>query len=162
MSHTRFSNRPPYILQPNAWTKVLPPHFLAAKQQAMMRAHEYEQAHGALLPEANSSGLGETITSSGANVGTIATADAILPGPPPEPLPEEMPHPPAQESAPVPTEDVPQPVSPPRSQIQDSSYEAAPRGTFAPDGSFMREMEEEGAFVDSTIPYVMKFVTSLS
>ncbi len=33
---------PQYILQPPAWTKVLPPHFLAARQQAMLRAQEYE------------------------------------------------------------------------------------------------------------------------
>ena len=33
---------PQYILQPSAWTKVLPPHFLAARQQAMLRAQEYD------------------------------------------------------------------------------------------------------------------------
>jgi hypothetical protein len=33
---------PQYILQPSAWTKVLPPHFLAARQQAMLRAQEHE------------------------------------------------------------------------------------------------------------------------
>lgn len=33
---------PQYILQPTAWTKVLPPHFLAARQQAMLRAQDYE------------------------------------------------------------------------------------------------------------------------
>lgn len=33
---------PQYILQPSAWTKVLPPHFLAARQQAMLRSQEYE------------------------------------------------------------------------------------------------------------------------
>jgi hypothetical protein len=33
---------PQYILQPSAWTKVLPPHFLAARQQAMLRAQDYE------------------------------------------------------------------------------------------------------------------------
>jgi hypothetical protein len=33
---------PQYILQPSAWTKVLPPHFLAARQQAMLRAHDFE------------------------------------------------------------------------------------------------------------------------
>jgi hypothetical protein len=33
---------PQYILQPPAWTKVLPPHFLAARQQAMVRAQEFE------------------------------------------------------------------------------------------------------------------------
>jgi hypothetical protein len=34
---------PQYILQPSAWTKVLPPHFLAARQQAMMRAQDYDE-----------------------------------------------------------------------------------------------------------------------
>ena len=33
---------PQYILQPSAWTKVLPPHFLAARQQAMLGAHDYD------------------------------------------------------------------------------------------------------------------------
>jgi len=34
---------PQYILQPFAWTKVLPPHFLAARQQAMLRAQDYDE-----------------------------------------------------------------------------------------------------------------------
>lgn len=34
---------PQYILQPSAWTKVLPPHFLAARQQAMLRAQDYSE-----------------------------------------------------------------------------------------------------------------------
>mmetsp|Transcript_14157 Transcript_14157/g.34082 ORF Transcript_14157/g.34082 Transcript_14157/m.34082 type:complete len:908 (+) Transcript_14157:498-3221(+) len=33
---------PQYVLQPSAWTKVLPPHFLAARQQAMLRAQDFE------------------------------------------------------------------------------------------------------------------------
>ena len=33
---------PQYILQPSAWTKVLPPHFLAARQQAMLKAQDYD------------------------------------------------------------------------------------------------------------------------
>lgn len=38
---------PQYILQPTAWTKVLPPHFLSARQQAMVFAEEWEMRHGA-------------------------------------------------------------------------------------------------------------------
>ena len=39
--------RPQYILQPTAWTKVLPPHFLEARETALQRAQEYEIAmHG--------------------------------------------------------------------------------------------------------------------
>lgn len=34
---------PQYILQPSAWTKVLPPQFLAARQQAMLRAQDYDE-----------------------------------------------------------------------------------------------------------------------
>lgn len=34
---------PQYILQPSAWTKVLPPHFLAARQQAMLRVQDYDE-----------------------------------------------------------------------------------------------------------------------
>mmetsp|Transcript_9044 Transcript_9044/g.26814 ORF Transcript_9044/g.26814 Transcript_9044/m.26814 type:complete len:960 (-) Transcript_9044:126-3005(-) len=36
---------PQYILQPSAWTKVLPPHFLAARQQAMLRAQDYDDSY---------------------------------------------------------------------------------------------------------------------
>jgi hypothetical protein len=46
-SHMCFTyNRPQYILQPLAWMKVLPPHFLGARQLALVRAHEYELANG--------------------------------------------------------------------------------------------------------------------
>jgi hypothetical protein len=34
---------PPYLLHPEAWTKVLPPHFVAARDQAMIQAMEYEK-----------------------------------------------------------------------------------------------------------------------
>jgi hypothetical protein len=37
---------PQYILQPQAWTKVLPPHFLAARQHAMLRAQDWEARQG--------------------------------------------------------------------------------------------------------------------
>lgn len=90
---------------------MLPPHFLAAKQEAMVRAQEYEQARGILSPAATSTGADQTVNSSGAAVGTIATGDAVLPQLPPElpetpPLPEdESYYPPAQEAAPMRAED---------------------------------------------------------
>ena len=34
---------PQYILQPTAWAKVLPPHFMAARHQAMLKAEEGEE-----------------------------------------------------------------------------------------------------------------------
>lgn len=37
---------PQYILQPLSWTKVLPPHFLSARQQALRKAQDYERAVG--------------------------------------------------------------------------------------------------------------------
>jgi hypothetical protein len=40
------TNRPQYILQSQAWTKVLPPHFLTARQAALMVAHDFENLHG--------------------------------------------------------------------------------------------------------------------
>jgi hypothetical protein len=45
---------PQYILQPQAWTKVLPPHFLAARQQAMIRAEDWEAriSNGGVMPVA--------------------------------------------------------------------------------------------------------------
>mmetsp|Transcript_13459 Transcript_13459/g.19834 ORF Transcript_13459/g.19834 Transcript_13459/m.19834 type:complete len:1058 (+) Transcript_13459:208-3381(+) len=36
---------PPHILQPQAWTKVLPPHFLAAKHRAMEFAQNWVEEH---------------------------------------------------------------------------------------------------------------------
>lgn len=39
---------PQYILQPSAWRKVLPPHFLAARQHAMLRADDYNAGNGPL------------------------------------------------------------------------------------------------------------------
>lgn len=37
---------PQYILSPQAWVKILPPHFLAARQKAMARAEEYMRRIG--------------------------------------------------------------------------------------------------------------------
>jgi hypothetical protein len=34
---------PPYLLHPEAWTKVLPPHFVAARDEAMRKAIEIEK-----------------------------------------------------------------------------------------------------------------------
>jgi hypothetical protein len=39
-------NRPPYILQPQAWSKVLPPPFLVAKEEALRRARLVEMRNG--------------------------------------------------------------------------------------------------------------------
>ena len=44
---------PQYILSPDAWAKVLPPHFLEARQQAFIRAEEYMQRHGIPMDEFN-------------------------------------------------------------------------------------------------------------
>lgn len=33
-------------MQPQAWTKVLPPHFLTARQAALLVAHDFENLHG--------------------------------------------------------------------------------------------------------------------
>jgi hypothetical protein len=45
-----FFPRPDYIMQPETWDKVLPPHFLAAREQALIRAMEYEQHYGTREP----------------------------------------------------------------------------------------------------------------
>ncbi len=42
---------PQYILQPSAWTKVLPPHFLAARHQAMLRAQDYNNGFEEQSPQ---------------------------------------------------------------------------------------------------------------
>ncbi len=89
---------PQYILQPEAWTKILPPHFLAARQQAMIRAEDYMQRNGEY-----------------------------------EPLVEEY-----------------------DGHYDDPELEA-PESTVDPitpslSAEFQREMQEEGAFFDETIP----------
>lgn len=50
---------PQYILQPPAWTKVLPPHFLAARQQAMLRAQQFEGRYVEEVSEQDSRQLGD-------------------------------------------------------------------------------------------------------
>jgi hypothetical protein len=47
---------PQYILLPQAWMKVLPPHFLAARQTAMLRAQDFE-VRRAGLPQSQLSPL---------------------------------------------------------------------------------------------------------
>jgi hypothetical protein len=37
---------PAHLLKPEAWTKVVPPHFVAAKDEALGRAREHEKRHG--------------------------------------------------------------------------------------------------------------------
>lgn len=41
---------PSYILTPEAWLKVLPPHFLIARQQAMLRARDYQGQEDDYVP----------------------------------------------------------------------------------------------------------------
>ncbi|KAL3941952.1 MAG: hypothetical protein SGBAC_003780 [Bacillariaceae sp.] len=40
---------PQYILQPTAWTKVLPPHFNAARNAAISRAQKWQSEHGQVV-----------------------------------------------------------------------------------------------------------------
>ena len=84
---------------------MLPPHFLAAKEQAMMKARDYEQTHGLSSPPATSTTVASaTVTSSMEAEGTVATTDAVPPKLPPQesipPLGENY-YPPAQEAAPM-------------------------------------------------------------
>jgi len=52
---------PPHILQPQAWTKVLPPHFLSAKHRARELAENWEQLHGvsSSRPDLNDDNIGQ-------------------------------------------------------------------------------------------------------
>jgi hypothetical protein len=92
---------PQYILSPHAWVKVLPPHFLEARQQAFMRAEEYMQQHGIPMDEIN--GYQEQYY---------------------------------QES------------NPGASELYDNTDPMSPGLA----SEYRREMEEEGAFYDETIP----------
>jgi len=72
---------PQYILQPSAWTKVLPPHFLAARQQAMLRARDYDRRFEeglAQKPNYESETLPTTESEEGQALLTI-TADSEIP-----------------------------------------------------------------------------------
>jgi hypothetical protein len=44
---------PQYILSPEAWVKVLPPHFVEARQEAFIRAEEYMRANGIPMDDIN-------------------------------------------------------------------------------------------------------------
>jgi hypothetical protein len=44
-------HRPPYILQPQAWSKVLPPPFLVAKGEALRRARQTEIRAGIMMDD---------------------------------------------------------------------------------------------------------------
>lgn len=39
---------PAHLLKPEAWTKIVPPHFVAAKEEALKRAREHEKRNGRL------------------------------------------------------------------------------------------------------------------
>ena len=107
---------PQYILQPDAWVKILPPHFLAARQKAMIRAEEFMQRNGMAIPPTEGLGLGLEEYD---NVQHMNVDEEPAP-PDPQPCVEEDPN--------------DGPLSP---------------GLAA---EYQREIEEEGAFYDDSIP----------
>lgn len=40
---------PQYILQPSAWSKVLPPHFMRARKEAILKAQEWQLRNGQVV-----------------------------------------------------------------------------------------------------------------
>ena len=108
---------PQYILQPSAWTKVLPPHFLAARQQAMLRAQDYDERYEEQV------------------------ADEQNPIYEPETLPSAEPE---QNHMPTAVRDGAESsfvVAPEGSTFEEEPTELRPDGL-----TFRREAEEEGAF----------------
>ena len=69
---------PAHLLKPEAWTKVVPPHFVTAKEEALKRAREHEQRHA---PEVNASrsesALAETERAA-ASVVLVPPASALI------------------------------------------------------------------------------------
>jgi hypothetical protein len=133
---------PQYILLPQAWTKVLPPHFLAARQHAMMQAEEWEVRHGP-SPAASPQGSSMMIPPD---------------GPEQEYLDEpEYPLTPSAENAP------PQAASYCEEEV-DHQSPGSPLADFhlhhqqrllvppEPSNEFQRQIQEEGAFVDHSAP----------
>lgn len=71
---------PQFILTPQAWTKILPPHFLAARQQAMIRAEDFMQRHGIPhTPMAHNLGPNYDIDT-GFVTDEVAAGDTMSPG----------------------------------------------------------------------------------
>ncbi|KAL3793333.1 hypothetical protein HJC23_003843 [Cyclotella cryptica] len=64
---------PPYLLHPEAWTKVLPPHFVAARDEAMRKAIEFEKRFppAAQPPQAMSRGPQDSARTMGDNSGYV-------------------------------------------------------------------------------------------
>ncbi|KAL3924633.1 MAG: hypothetical protein SGARI_005995, partial [Bacillariaceae sp.] len=109
---------PQYILQPSAWTKVLPPHFLAARQQAMLRAQDFE------------------------GQGRYGDASDVAMPPPStvveeEPMPDQLPMPEQQQ------QQLMHPMAPPNGFEE---YQQEEQQQQYVEEVSQREMEEEGAF----------------
>ena len=194
---------PPYILQPQAWTKVLPPHFLTAKHRALIGAQRWQDIHGTgsmassgvvshPLPEYNydppatggtpltpgmvspgmvlapplSPGMASRMASqrmsappysqvsygsqaphSQASYGSQGPESGQYPPPPPPPqnngyggyYQQQQATPPP----PPPRQEEPSPDLEQVETVDSDSFR---------DESFQREVEEEGAFVDNTLP----------
>jgi len=107
---------PQYILQPSAWVKVLPPHFLAARQQAMLRAQDYESRFESVAPPPGPESPQIPIQNVGGD---------ILPADPAEPPEQQM------------------AMGPPEGADFEELDAANPT---APGTELQREVEEEGAF----------------
>jgi hypothetical protein len=99
---------PQYILQPSAWTKVLPPHFLAARQHALLRAQDWGQRHGPI----------------------DAPQPIMVPPQGAEPAPEINDY----------------------ALEEESYFENSSQANASSPAEYIREIEEEGAFHDESVP----------
>lgn len=112
---------PPYILLPSAWTKVLPPHFLAARQHAMLQAEDWELRHGG-------GGGGPTISDQHPTTTTTTIVNDH---------PQQQPPPP---------QDIDEEEEGGDAYFQENNNNATTNNN--PD-EFKRQIEEEGAFHNS-------------
>ena len=64
---------PPYLLHPQSWTKVLPPHFIAARNEALIIAQEWESRNP---PPASAAGSQKVVNSAQGVPGGASTTIA--------------------------------------------------------------------------------------
>jgi hypothetical protein len=158
--------RPNYILQPLAWSKVLPPHFLEAREQALHLARHYEATYGVISPTNNSNAAvmsPEQIDSigDGPNLQEPVARSGIDYDPSlmqaegheqrPEYFEEWNQGQPADGQGPVPFSGVPAPYYPPASQF--SPIRHAPVGPSAPGGHGYYDPASLGGMQNAAHPF---------
>ena len=141
---------PQYILQPQAWTKVLPPHFLAARETALSSAQDYEVRHGgpkqSQPPIPPPGGIHSTDPLQGAEYDGVGYySDQNW-----EEQPDEEHQ--LEEDVLDQNQYLQSPPSPEDQEDSPKSYFDSSPNADRSAADFQREIEEEGAFIDTNAP----------